>query len=56
MRSGHSPKPQLYHLREDPSESRNLATERAEKTAELAARLDAITGKNIAPSTPHDFE
>jgi arylsulfatase A len=32
---------ELFHLRDDPSESRNLATEQAEKTAELTKQLAA---------------
>ena len=44
MRSGNSPKPQLYHLAEDPTESKNLAVENPGKLKELSAMLDEITG------------
>ena len=43
MRSGNDPQPQLYHLAEDPAETRNLAIENPEKTKELAAMLAEIT-------------
>jgi arylsulfatase A-like enzyme len=43
MRSGNDPQPQLYHLAEDPAETRNLAIANPEKTNELAAMLAEIT-------------
>jgi arylsulfatase A-like enzyme len=42
MRSGNDPQPQLYHLAEDPGETRNLARTNPEKTKELAAMLAGI--------------
>ena len=45
MRSGNAPQAQLYHLTEDPAETRNLAKEHPEKVKELAARLKDIVGQ-----------
>lgn len=42
MRSGNDPQPQLYHLAEDPAETRNLALTNPEKANELAAMLAGI--------------
>jgi arylsulfatase A-like enzyme len=56
MRSGHSPQAQLYHLTDDPAETRNLAAKHPEKVKELAAMLDAITGTKLPAPEPHDFK
>jgi arylsulfatase A-like enzyme len=48
MRSGNSPQPQLYHLAEDPAETKNLASENPAKVKELSSLLDQITGGKIA--------
>ena len=48
MRSGNSPKPQLYHLAEDPAETKNLANGNPQKLKELSAMLDQITGGKVA--------
>lgn len=42
MRSGNDPKPQLYHLKNDPSETSNLAGTNPGKTRELAEQLETI--------------
>ena len=39
---GNDPQPQLYHAKDDPGETRDLAAEHPEKVKELAARLEAI--------------
>lgn len=44
LRNGNSPQPQLYHLEEDPAESKNLAREHPGKVTELMAVLQGITG------------
>jgi arylsulfatase A-like enzyme len=48
MRSGNDPQPQLYHLADDPAETKNLAVQNPAKLQELAAMLDQITGRKIA--------
>ncbi len=48
IRSGKSPKPQLYHLAEDPAETKNLAGANPGKLKELTTLLDQITGGEIA--------
>jgi arylsulfatase A-like enzyme len=52
MRSGNDPQPQLYHLSEDPAETRNLARTNPEKTKELAAMLAEI--KTGPPADTND--
>ncbi len=42
MRSGNETQPQLYHLIDDPAETRNLALTNPRKTEELAALLSEI--------------
>lgn len=54
IRSGNSPKPQLYHLTEDPAETRNLAAEHPEKLKELAAMFAEITAGQSASSISGD--
>lgn len=41
---GHSPKPQLYNLKEDPSEKNDVADKYPEKVKELAALLKEVVG------------
>ena len=51
MRSGNSPQAQLYHLAEDPAETRNLASRNPEKLQELAALLEQVTrGGPVVPT------
>jgi arylsulfatase A-like enzyme len=39
---GNSPRPQLYHLKEDPGETKNLAEQYPEKVEQMHARLQEI--------------
>jgi arylsulfatase A-like enzyme len=48
MRSGNSPKPQLYNLADDPAETQNLASKNPSKLKELSATLNKITGGKVA--------
>jgi arylsulfatase A-like enzyme len=51
MRSGNDPQPQLYHLTEDPAETRNLTLTNPEKTKELAAMLaESTAGQAVEPN------
>jgi len=42
---GNDPQPQLYHAKDDPRETRNVAAEHPEIVKRLAAKLEAIRGK-----------
>ena len=42
---GNAPKPQLYNLKEDPSEKNNVAGQNPEKVKELSALLKEVSGK-----------
>ncbi len=42
VETGHSPSPQLYNVKSDPGERRNIAAENAGKVADLAAKLEAV--------------
>lgn len=55
MRSGNSPKPQLYNLAEDPAETENLAGRNPTKLKELTAMLNQITGGKIAINDNKDL-
>lgn len=45
IRSGNSPSPQLYHLADDPAESRNLAKQHPDQLRKLAGVFSEITGR-----------
>ncbi len=47
MRSGNSPQPQLYNLKDDPTETINLAEKHPEITNDLANSLRNITGGSL---------
>jgi arylsulfatase A-like enzyme/Tfp pilus assembly protein PilF len=46
------PAPELYDLRRDPGETRNLAAVQASRTAEMRQALEAIGGPPLDPASP----